>query len=46
MEQWTRIQLKKGLKELIPEIDYLKNSEDFDGKNGGILALFDELRPM
>ena len=36
MEQWTRDQIMKGLQELIPEITFLKKSEEFDGKKGGI----------
>jgi len=36
MKQWTRKQIMKGLQELVPEIDFMKKSEDFDGKKGGI----------
>jgi len=35
MEQWTREQIMKELKELVPEIT-MKKSEEFDGKEGGI----------
>lgn len=36
MDQWNRDQIMKGLEELIPEITFLKKSEEFDGKKGGI----------
>ena len=36
MEQWTREQIMKGLKELVTEIDFMKTSEEFNGKEGGI----------
>ena len=32
MKQWTRDQIMKGLKELVTDIDYLKTSEEFNGK--------------
>ena len=32
MKQWTREQIMKGLKELIPEIDFMKTFEEFNGK--------------
>ena len=36
MKQWSRAQIMKGLQELVPEITFMKKSEDFDGKKGGI----------
>jgi len=36
MKQWAREQIMKGLLELIPEINFMRNSEDYDGKKGGI----------
>ena len=36
MKQWTREQIMKGLKELVTEINFLKFSEDYNGKKGGI----------
>ena len=36
MKQWTREEILKGLQELVPEITFLKKSEEFDGKKGGI----------
>ena len=36
MKSSTREQIMKGLQELVPEIDFMKKSEDFDGKKGGI----------
>ena len=32
MKQWTREQTMKGLKELIPEINFMKTFEEFNGK--------------
>ena len=32
MKQWSREQIMKGLKELIPEIDFMKTFEEFNGK--------------
>ena len=32
MNQWSREQIMKGLKELIPEIDFMKTFEEFNGK--------------
>jgi len=36
MKQWTRPQVMKGLQKIVPEISFMKKSEDFDGKKGGI----------
>ena len=36
MKQWTREQIMKGLQKMVPEIDFMKKSEDFDAKKGGI----------
>ena len=36
MKQWTRKQIIKGLKKKIPEINFIKKSERFLGKKGGI----------
>jgi len=36
MKQWGREQIMKGLQELVTEIDFMKKSEYFDGKKGGI----------
>jgi len=36
MEQWGREEIMKGLKELVPEMDFIEKSEDWDEKNGGI----------
>ena len=36
MKQWTREQIMKGLKELVTEINFMKTSEEFNGKKGGI----------
>jgi len=35
MKTWTRSQIKSGLKKLVPDIDFLKNSEEFDEENKG-----------
>ena len=36
MRKWHRDQVMKGLQELVPEITFLKKSEEFDGKKDGI----------
>ena len=36
MEQWTRDQIMKGLRELVSEISYLEKIDDVDGRSGGI----------
>ena len=36
MELWSRDQVMKGLQELIPEITFLKKSEEYNGIEGGI----------
>ncbi len=36
MKQWTRKQIIKGLKRKIPEINFIKKSERFLNKKGGI----------
>ena len=35
-KQWTRKQMMKGLKEIVPQIQSVKKSESFLGKKGGI----------
>jgi hypothetical protein len=32
MKQWSREQIMKGLKELIPEINFMKTFEEFNGE--------------
>ena len=39
MEQWSRDQVMKGLMELVSEMDFIKKSEDYDGKEGGIWTI-------
>lgn len=36
MKQWSRAKIMKGLQQMIPEISFIKKSEDFDSKRGGI----------
>ena len=36
MEQWSREEIMKGLRELVTEINSLEKSEDFDDKSGGV----------
>lgn len=36
MESWNREQIIKGLYKLIPEIDFMKTTDEFNGKKGGI----------
>ena len=36
MKQWTRKQIMKGLKKKITEINFMKKSENFLGRKGGI----------
>ena len=36
MDSCSRDQVMKGLQELVPEITFLKKSEDFDGRSDGI----------
>jgi len=36
LKQWDREQVMKGLQKLVPEIDFMKTSEEFNGKKGGI----------
>ena len=36
MKQWTRKQIMKGLKKKVPKIDFIKKSERFLGRKGGI----------
>ena len=38
MKQWSRDEIKKGLQELVTEINYLEEAEDIDGKSGGIVT--------
>jgi hypothetical protein len=39
MKPWTREQIMKGLKELVTEINFMKTSEEFNGKKGGIWTI-------
>ena len=39
MKQWTREQIMKGLQELVPEINIMKTTEEFNGKKGGIMTI-------
>ncbi|MEX0862550.1 hypothetical protein [Nitrosopumilus sp.] len=34
--QWSRLQIIKGIKKMIPEITFIKKSENFDCTKGGI----------
>jgi hypothetical protein len=36
MNQWSREEIMKGLRELVTEITHLQETEDFDSKSGGI----------
>ncbi|RZD42235.1 MAG: hypothetical protein CXT78_09770 [Thaumarchaeota archaeon] len=36
MKQWSREQIIKGLYKLVPEINFMKTTEEFYGKKGGI----------
>ncbi len=36
MKQWTRRQIMKGLKKKVPEINFMKKSEKFLARPGGI----------
>ena len=36
MESWSREQIIKGLYKLIPEIDFMRTTDEFNGKKGGI----------
>ena len=39
MKQWSREQIMKGLQELVTEMNFMKTSEEFDGKKGGIWTI-------
>ena len=39
MKQWTREQIMKGLRELVSEMDFIKKSEDYDDKKGGLWTI-------
>ena len=39
MKQWSREEIMKGLRELVLEMDFIKKSEDYDGKKGGIWTI-------
>ena len=39
MKQWTRSQIMKGLQKMVSEIDFMKTSEEFGLKRGGIWTL-------
>jgi len=43
MKQWSREQIIDGLLKLVTEIDFLKKSEDFDSKKGGIWTTGEEV---
>ena len=36
MKQWSRKQIMKGLQKLVPDIDFMKTSEEFNNEKGGI----------
>jgi len=36
MKPWSREQIMKGLYELVPEIDFMSTTDEFNGKKGGI----------
>jgi len=38
MNQWSRTQIMKGLRELVTEIKYLEKIDDVDGKSDGIVT--------
>jgi hypothetical protein len=53
MKQWSRDEIMKGLQKLVSEMDFIKKSEDYDGKKGGIWTIgtesgwiFKELLPF
>jgi len=39
MKEWSREESMKGLRELVSEMDSIKKSEDYDGKEGGIWTI-------
>ena len=39
MKQWNREEIMKGLRELVSEMNFIKKSEDYDGKKGGIWTI-------
>ena len=39
MKQWTREQIMEGLQGLVTEMNFMKTSEEFDGKKGGIWTI-------
>ncbi len=39
MKHWCREQIMKGLRELVSEMDFIKKSEDYDGKKGGLWTI-------
>ncbi len=52
MEQWSRDEIMKGLRELVTEIEHLEKIDDIDGKSGGIITatedacIFKEIPPF
>jgi len=38
MEQWSRGEIMKGLRELVTEIEHLEKIDDVDGKSDGIIT--------
>ncbi len=52
MEQWSRDEIMKGLRELVTEIEHLEKIDDVDGKSGGIITttedacIFKEIPPF
>ena len=39
MKQWSREEIMKGLQELVSEMNFIKKSEDYDGKKGGLWTI-------
>ena len=39
MKQWSRDEIMVGLQKLVSEMDFIKKSEDYDGKIGGIWTI-------
>ena len=52
MEQWSREEIMKGLRELVTEINFLEEADDIDGKSGGVwttsedVCIFKEIPPF
>jgi hypothetical protein len=39
MKQWNRYEIMKGLQELVSEMNFIKKSEDYNGKKGGLWTI-------